>query len=353
MKIHVFLVLLMFSVLSSRGFSQDVVLEQETAVESSYAIAPQIIIYSPVQNQRLSGFDVMVNGEVTDDGEVVSLSVGSHSLGVSGSKIPFQKLVLLKDGKNEVRVSAVDNDGNKVERVLTVFREGFENDAISKGTKIVQVIKEQVKPAPKAVKSKEKVITLPTLRIKGIIVKRADFIQISTSRWHSKIVKQGTASDGKITLAKYSTESKPEISPKTIITNNEIKKESNGEIAIPRVFLNKKPMQTAVKPVIKSGRTYVALESSLVSGLGVHVVRDKREGKQHVYFYVKGKAVKVTLKAQSITVNGKSVELGGQVVIKKGHLMVPFRAVCEGLGFKVHWDKQTHTAYLSSVSMTT
>lgn len=329
-----------FLVFPALAFCQDAVKAQDAGTgidESGKAFGPQIIIYSPVQNQKLKGFDVMINGEVTDNGEVVSISLGEHSLGVSGSKVPFQKLVSLKDGKNEVHITAVDNDGNKVERILTVFREGFEDSVINKAqlSAGTEIMKQKVKPVS---------LSFPVLKSKGIIVKRADFIKISAVKGMLQSPKHEMSKDVKVILIRQTAEN----SHKNINSLHENIKELNVVRSFPRVLLNNTPLQTSIAPVIRNGRTYVALETELVSKMGVHVVRDKRDGHQCVYFYVKGRVVKLTARSKTINANGRDIHVGAQLEIKNGHLMLPFRAVCESLGFKVHWDNQSRTAYLTN-----
>ncbi len=337
-------------------FAQDVT--QKNDASPNKAFGPQIAIYSPVQNQKVSGFDVMMNGEVTDDGEVVSITINDHSLGASGSKIPFQKLISLKDGKNEIHIAATDNDGNKVERVLTVYREGFEDKAIHE----MKTIKKNMSVVKRA---KEKVVVLPVLHVKGIIVKRADFIKISSQpRGKTKPVKQTkegskniarNPKSGKIILVKYNTLEKKSGSHIIIVTTiSGSKQERNGSSSIPHVFVNSKPVYAKTSPVIKNGRTYVALESDLITKLGVNVVRDKRAGRQYVYFYSKGKMVKLSVQGM-VRASGKTVvtTLSEPLEVRHGHVMLPFRAVCEGLGFNVQWNKQLHTTQLTKAGSAT
>lgn len=337
-------------------FAQDVT--QKNDADSNKAFGPQIAIYSPVQNQKVSGFDVMMNGEVTDDGEVVSITIDDHSLGASGSKIPFQKLISLKDGKNEIHIAATDNDGNKVERVLTVYREGFEDKAIHE----MKTIKKNMSVVKRA---KEKVVLLPVLPVKGIIVKRADFIKISTQpHGKTKLVKQAkegskniarSPKSGKIILAKYNTHEKKSGSHIIIVTTMiGSKQERHGSSSVPHLFVNSKPVYAKTSPVIKNGRTYVALESDLITKLGVNVVRDKRAGRQYVYFYSKGKMVKLSVQGKMVKANGKTVAtLSEPLEVRRGHVMLPFRAVCEGLGFNVQWDKQSHITQLTKAGSAT
>ncbi len=319
------------------SFPQEVALEDnKTAVSASQEPLPQITIYAPVQNQKVGVQELLVRGQVSDDKEVVSLTVGGHVLGVSGSKIPFNHPVVLKKGRNVLYIEAKDNEGNKAEHILTVFCESCETEESQFNVKVNKAVDSVMKkPAPT---KQEKHVIIASLPVKGIIVHRADFIRISTSSEQNKLLTTKSVIKRYDAFVKISSQG----AAKTGFARN-----------LPRIIVNGMPVMTHTVPVVRNGRTYVAIEKDFVEKLGASVVRDRRNGKQYVYFYSKGKMVRLAAYGQAVSSNGKLVHLDSPLKVKEGKLMLPFRALCEGLGYTVHWDGANRTVSLRSTVVMT
>lgn len=344
----------------SSSYAQDT---QPADTSSSAApTAPQIIIQSPTPNQKVNATKLLVKGEVMDDGEVVSIIIGDVSLGVSGSRIPFQYPVYLKNGKNEIRVEAVDSQGNKSTKTLTVFSD-------SKGTPAKTKMSTPVEVSKTSVKNETGIPSIPELPSKTIIVKKEekqDYVKITSSPTAVEETTVTTQPELFVTESKKSSKKKPVMVvakatkkqgyayTKTTVRKKKahrVKKHWNparqmGDMVTitPRLMVNDRSVYVTIKPVLRQGRTYAALEENFTSKLGVQVVHDRRGGKQFVYLIAKGKTVKLQVGGRTLYSNGNAVGLGAPLRVKQGRVMVPFRVVCEELGFYVNWDTETRTA---------
>lgn len=93
-------------------------------------------------------------------------------------------------------------------------------------------------------------------------------------------------------------------------------------------------------PVIVSGRTMVPMRA-IFEALGASVAWDDAT---KTATGLKGdKEVKITIGADSMYVNGMAVALDAPAMVMSGRTMVPARAIAEGLGCTVGWDKKTTT----------
>lgn len=341
------------------AYAQQPVTTETGSVPAQNPSAPVIAIQSPIQNQKVTAPKLLVKGEVADDAEVVSIIIGDVSLGVSGTKIPFQYPVYLKKGKNEIHIEALDNAGNKSEQVLTVYCEGCTEKSEKKSPtpSVAPVKPDKINTA----KNKEGAIpSIPDLPSKSIIVKKEDYVKITPTATASVIAE--TKSETK----KVAVAAKKKEMPSVVSLPMTLKKKGTAKVFFqrkkikkirtshryasyvtitPRIMVNDRSVYVTIKPVIKKGRTYVALEHDLLSKLGATAVHERKGGKQTVYLHVKGNTVKLQAGARTITVNGKVIFAGLLPLrVKGGHLIVPFRTVCEALGFYVHWDPATRTA---------
>ncbi len=347
---------LFFFAVTSCVYSQDTA-PSET-ISSQAPSAPQIVIHSPTPDQKVNASKLLVKGEITDDGEVASIIIGDVSLGVSGSRIPFQYPVYLKKGKNEIRVEAMDSQGNKSVKTITVF-------SVSKTAQKPVKVSAPVAVSKTSQKSEAVIPAIPDLPSKPIIVKKENYVKI-TSTLTTLDEGQGTP-DGKYLVNEEKTDS----SPKKIVVSKAHKKTYYGQaktgaakkkktvsqkrwnasqrwgryVSItPRVLVNDRALDAAVKPVLHQGRTYVALEDDFASKISAQVVHDLRGGRQYVYLTAKGRTVKLTVSGGVLYSNGNAVTLDAPLRTKQGRLMIPFRVVCEEMGFYVSWDALTHTA---------
>ncbi len=325
--------------------------------------APSITIESPVQNQKVSAPKLLVKGEVTDDGEVVSIIIGDVSLGVSGSKIPFQYPVYLKKGKNEIHIEAMDSEGNKAEQILTVYCEVCTEKAAKKNVdvSVMPVGKKKVEKK----KKKNKLAAIPDLPTKSVIVKKEDYVKITPTATSTdmalKITKKEVKKVVVVPQKKGEVKETKEVTPAISMSQPAIKKSRvkkarktrkirmHGRYAsyvniTPRIIVNNHSVLVTIKPAIKKGRTYVALEEDFISKIGVKVTYDRKGGKKFVVLEAKGKVLKLKAGSRVIDAGGRKIQLGSPLRVKNGHLIVPFRIVCEQLGYYVQWDKSTRTA---------
>lgn len=349
-------------------FLSAVVSAQETPpVKTTPAVkpsAPSITIESPVQNQKVSAPKLLVKGEVADDGEVVSIIIGDVSLGVSGSKVPFQYPVYLKKGKNEIHIEAMDSEGNKAEQILTVYCEGCTEKAAKKNVDVSAMPVGKKKVEKK--KKENKLAGIPDLPTKSVLVKKEDYVKITPTAPSTDVTSKVTKKEVKkvaVVPEKKKDEVKEtkKVMPAISVSQPAIKKSRVKKVRktrkirtarryalyvniTPRIVVNNHSVLVTIKPMIKKGRTYVALEEDFISKLGVKVTYDRKGGKKFVVLEAKGKALKLRAGSRVMDVNGKKIQLGSPLRVKNGRLVVPFRIVCEQLGFYVQWDKSTRTA---------
>lgn len=334
------------SFLLSIACAQDVAPSETSPAQKPSA--PEITIQSPVQNQKVTAPKLLVKGEVKDDNEVVSIIIGDVSLGVSGSKIPFQYPVYLKKGKNDIHIEALDNEGNKSVQVLTVYCEGCTEKNEKKNTIVpVSPVKQDKKVDAKSKKDKG-ITAIPDLPSKGVIVKKEDYVEITPTSTSNIVVVPEKKDVKKVAVV---VKKKSPVKAKAYAVKKTVRKKARrahpyaAYVSItPRLLVNDRSVYVTIKPVIKKGRTYAALEQDFVKKLGATAVHDRRGGKQFVYLLVKGHTVRFQAGAITAQVDGKTVYMDSPLLVRDGHVMVPFRTLCESLGFYVHWDKTTRTA---------
>ncbi|RXZ81502.1 copper amine oxidase N-terminal domain-containing protein [Paenibacillaceae bacterium] len=83
----------------------------------------------------------------------------------------------------------------------------------------------------------------------------------------------------------------------------------------------------------------------------IRFVSDKLGGKLAVngkkITITKGKQVlQITMNSKTAAFNGKTVQLNQAAIVDRGRTLVPLRAVSEGLGVKVEWDKVTQFVWI-------
>lgn len=111
------------------------------------------------------------------------------------------------------------------------------------------------------------------------------------------------------------------------------------------VQLNGKPVSFDVQPMIENDRVLVPMRA-IFEALGARITWT--EETQTVTASGNYKQISLQIGSREMYVNSKVVLLDVPAQVVNGRTMVPIRAVSEGMGAKVEWDKTSNTVLITA-----
>jgi hypothetical protein len=112
------------------------------------------------------------------------------------------------------------------------------------------------------------------------------------------------------------------------------------------VVLNGRAITLEVPPALENGRAHAALRR-LIEGSGGAV--NWLSAAKQVIAKRGGAELRVTIGVSQAQLDRRAIDLGAAPRITDGRTVVPLRATCEPLGFKVTWSADSRTVCLNSV----
>ncbi len=118
-------------------------------------------------------------------------------------------------------------------------------------------------------------------------------------------------------------------------------------VSPPRVFLNSRPLQFEVAPLIENGRTLVPLRT-IFEAMGASVAWDANT---RIITATQGDTLVILpLDSKTAAVNGHNYTLEAPAKIVNSRTLVPLRFIAEALTATVRWDGSTRTIYINSTN---
>lgn len=305
---------------------------------------------------------VEFKGRAKSDTEIKSIEVGPVSLGVWGKQVPFSVPVQLKEGLNEVNITAYDNQGNQATKIVRV---SYQPEGQPPSTP--QRAKE--KPTPPAKPKPLPAETSPPKGAPAPLPKAELPAPIQPAPSTGKESLSDTTGAPKEPETKGVNNVPPKAQPRVKVKKQQVKL---GPVAAPRVkrtvhepsklsvqvsnrrrvqiLVQGKPVGINPHPVIVSGRTMVPIsEEAITESIDFQLVKSSEKGKLVVYLIHGGQRVKFVEGESYVEINGKkqAMEVRPFLQSEEGRLMVPIRYAAEGMGFKVGWEHHTKTVLVT------
>lgn len=318
-----------------------------------------IEIESPLSS-AVTTSTVEFKGTAKSDTEIKSIVVGPVSLGVWGKQVPFSVPVPLKEGLNEVNVTAYDNQGNQATKVVRIsYQPEGKPSSTPQATKDSPLPAAQPKPAetsqPKAAPAPLPKVELPEPPLPASSTGNKTPSSVKDARKDSvtKVVNEvSPKSPPKVKAKKKQEKLGPADTPRV---KPSVRKPSKASVWVSnrrrvRILVRGEPVGINPHPVIVNGRVMVPIaEDAMAEAIDFHLVKSSEKGRLVVYLIHGGNTVKFVEGENFVEVNGKKQAMEVRPFLQSSgeRLMIPIRYAAEGMGFKVDWEHHAKTVLIT------